>query len=91
VIYLGTPTRPVSGAAFTSGMYVFISRGASVFGVSWKIILTPSTSRKCPAHWLSARFLSYPNLMSSTAPVATKVGADDRKILSKQRRYAAPQ
>ena len=31
-------------SAFMSGMYVFISRGASVFGVFWKIILTPSTS-----------------------------------------------
>ena len=31
-------------SAFMSGMYVFISRGASVFGVFWKTILTPSTS-----------------------------------------------
>ncbi len=31
-------------SAFMSGMYVFISRGASVLGVFWKIIRTPSTS-----------------------------------------------
>ena len=35
--------------AFISGMYVFISRGASVFGVFWKIILTPSTSNSSMA------------------------------------------
>jgi hypothetical protein len=43
----GDDQKSVSAAipsAFMLGMYVFISRGSSVFGVLWKIILTPSTS-----------------------------------------------